>query len=112
MFIANCRVSILRGTFKDPFGDPIESDIPVQTGVPMSILEVASNETTMAGGMPRQVRYLVGRAHPGTDIRHEDRLKVEDGPRANHIYLVDGIDEVSESAILDSGTRLELRRVS
>ena len=109
MFIANCRVSILRGTFKDPYGDPIESDTPVQTGVPMSILEVASNETTVAGGMPRQVRYLVGRAHPGTDIRHEDRLKDEDNGR---VYFVDGIDEVSESAILDSGTRLELRRVS
>lgn len=109
MFLANCTVSILRGTYKDPLGDPVENDVPTYTGIVASILEVASNETTMATGLPRQVRYLVGRLPAGTDVRYEDRLRDEDNGR---VYQVDGIDEVSESAILDSGVRLELRRVS
>ena len=109
MIIANCRVSILRGTVKDSLGDLMESDEPVITGVPMSIREVASNETTVSEGMPRQVRFLVGRAAPGTDVRYEDRLKDEDNGR---VYLVDGIDETGQSGILDQGIRLELRRTS
>lgn len=109
MIIANCEVSILRGTTTDEFGDPVESDVPVYTGIPASIREVASNETTMAEGMPRQVRYLVGRLPTGTDIQYEDRLRDEDNGR---IYQVDGIDETNQSAILDLGVRLELRRVS
>ena len=109
MLIANCVVSILRGTVKDSLGDPMESDEPVHTSVPMSIREVASNETTMSEGMPRQVRLLVGRAAAGTDVRHEDRLRDEANGR---IYIVDGIDETSQSSILDQGIRLELRRVS
>jgi len=109
MMLANCRVSILRGTYKDPLGDPVESDNPTYTNIPASIREVASDETTMAEGMPRQVRILVGRLPTGTDIQYEDRLRDEDNGR---VYLVDGIDEINQSAIMETGIRLELRRVS
>jgi hypothetical protein len=109
MLIANCRVSILRGTVKDPFGDPMEIETPLYENVPAAISEVASNETTVAEGMPRQVRYLVGRLPAGTDVQHEDRLRDE---VSGQVYLIDGIDETASSAILDQGVRLELRRVS
>jgi hypothetical protein len=109
MLIANCKVSILRGTYKDPLGDTVESDNPTYEGVPASIREVASNETTVSEGMPRQVRFLVGRLPAGTDVQYEDRLRDEDNGR---VYQVDGIDETNQSAILETGIRLELRRVS
>ena len=109
MFLANSRVSILRGTYQNSVGDQVEADNAVYTGVLMSIREVASNETTVAEGMPRQVRYLVGRAPAGTDVKADDRLLDED---TGFIYFVDGVDEVSTSPIMDSGIRLELRRVS
>lgn len=109
MLLANCKVSILRGTYKDALGDPVESDNPTYVDVPASIREVASNETTVAEGLPRQVRFLVGRVPVGTDIRYEDRLRDEDNGR---VYQVDGIDEINQSAFLETGIRLELRRVS
>lgn len=112
MLLANCRVSILRGNYTDPLGDPVQNDTPTYENVPASIREVSSNETTVAAGMPRQVRFLVGRVPSGTDVRYEDRLRIEDGPRAGYVYQIDGIDETNQSAILELGTRLELRRVS
>lgn len=112
MLMANCRVSILRGTYTDPLGDPVQSDTPTYENVPAAIREVASNETTISEGMPRQVRFLVGRLPVGTDIQYEDRIRIESGPKAGFVYQVDGIDETNQSAFLETGVRLELRRVS
>lgn len=109
MLLANCTVSILRGTVMDPFGDPRDRDTPVHVDVPASIREVRSEVTTVSEGQPRQVRLLVGRVPVGTDIQHEDRLQDQ---ATGQVYIVDAIDLDASSAIMDQGIRLDLRRVS
>jgi hypothetical protein len=109
MFFANRKVSILRGTTTDPWGDPKDRDEAVHTGIPASVMLVRSAITTVSDGRPQQVGFLVGRVPAGTDILNEDRLKDES---SGEIFIVDAVNLQAQSAILDSGIRLDLRRVS
>lgn len=109
MFMANSTFSVLRGTMTDAYGDPKDSEQPVQTGIPGSVMEVRSVITTVSEGRGQQIRLLVGRLPAQTNVRHGDRLRDE---RTGHIYIIDAIDPTAQSAILDSGVRLDLRRVT
>lgn len=109
MFLANCRVSILRGTMTDAWGDPKDRTDPVHSGIPASIMTVRTNETTMSSGRPQQISYLIGRLPAGTDIQAQDRL-LDEG--SGVIYIVDGVDLDARSPVIDTGVRLDLRRVS
>lgn len=109
MFLANCKVSILRGTVTDAWGDQQDRDEAVHTGIPASIRLMRSTVTTLSDDRPQQVGILVGRVPAGTDIKNEDRLQDEN---TGEVYIVDAVQLQAQSAILNSGTRLDLRRVS
>jgi hypothetical protein len=109
MFLANCTVSILRGTVNDAWGDAKDLNNAVHTGIPASIMLVRSAVSTISDGRPQQVGFLVGRVPAGTDIQNEDRLQDE---LTGEVYIVDAVQLQARSAILDSGTRLDLRKVS
>lgn len=109
MWLATHRVSILRGTITDQFGDEKDRNDPVHSHVPASIRTVRNAITTIAEGRPQQVATLVGRVPAGTDIQPQDRLQDE---RTGVIYIVDGIDLDATSPVMDNGIRLDLRRVT
>ena len=82
--IANCRISIFRGTIKDEGGDDAPSNVPERTGVPANIEEprtsVFSSSATVQGNVtptPRQVRALVGKVGSNVDVRIHDRILLE-----------------------------------
>jgi hypothetical protein len=107
-FLATSTFSILRGSYQSPTGDQVDSDDAVQHGIPGSVREVRSDETTISDGMPRQIRYLVGRFAADVDVRHEDRILDEN---TGAVYLVDGISEPG-FAFFNVDKVLELRRAS
>jgi hypothetical protein len=83
--IANCRISIFRGTVKDEGGDEKPSNVPEATGVLASIEEprtsVFSSSTTVqpqTGTTPRQVRALIGKVGSNVDVRVRDRILLEE----------------------------------
>ena len=103
---ATTRVSILRGTTENEYGDPVDNDTPAATGVPASIVEQSREVTDPTTGTPRVVRFLVGRFYPGTDLQPGDRVKDEqDGT----VFIVDVISR-PQNPVRAPDVRAELRR--
>jgi hypothetical protein len=109
MFLANTKVAILRGQTTDAFGDPVDSEETVQVDIPASISETRSQTILMSDGRPQQVRFLVGRLPASIEVREGDRIHDQE---TGFVYIVDAIDLEARSFVMNSGGRLDLRRVS
>lgn len=88
--MANCRVSILRGTTTDEFGDLADAGefTPVLVGQPAQVVEVSQFTTDPATQTPRSVRRIEARISSRVGVRESDRLRVEGNGR---IYTVQEI---------------------
>lgn len=74
--VANTYISIYRGSTLDAEGDEIDSDVPLYTDIPASLIEgrprqveSGTNET------PRVIRQATLRVGRNTDIKRNDRVK-------------------------------------
>jgi len=75
---ATTTVTVYRGTTYDPvYGDEIDSDVIVATGIRASIIEQTVYAQTDVTSLPRSYRFAKMRVTPGTDIRYKDRIKDE-----------------------------------
>lgn len=106
--VATTTVSVLRGTTTDPYGDVMDSDTPIVTGLPISIIEQRRKVFTADNPDPRTVRYITGRVGSGTDIRVNDRLKDE---RTGYVYAVDEIGDPM-NPVIATDIQLDLKRTS
>lgn len=106
--IATTRVSILRGTATDAYGDEQDTDTPVHTGIPASLVEQSRRVTTRDDPTPRIVRYAVVRLPAGTDITDQDRLLDEvTGVK----YIVDA-DSFMANPAMAVDIRVDARRTT
>jgi hypothetical protein len=92
VFLATHLVDILRGTRTDEYGDDADHDVVVYSGVPCSITDAARRNWDRATGLPRTVRWYVGRFRPGTDLRAGDRVRDR---RTGIVYQVDSLAELA-----------------
>jgi hypothetical protein len=106
--IATTRVSILRGTSEDAWGDEQDTDTAVYTGIPASLIEQSRRVTTRDDPTPRIVRYAVARVPADTDVTDQDRLRDE---RTGATYIVDAVSVMTNPA-LAVDRRLDLRRTT
>lgn len=94
--VANTKVSIYRGTTEDGHGDEVDSDTPLHTGIPASLIEgrprqVESGTSTT----PRFIRAATLRVSATTDIQLYDRIKDE---ATNKFWRVDSLGGVGNPA--------------
>ena len=94
---ASCKISILRGTEINSYGDEVDTTTPVYSGVRCSLLEQTRRVYLPAEGATRIIRSYAGRVGPGTDLRKDDRIRNE---RNGRTYLVLDLGD-PESAALD-----------
>jgi hypothetical protein len=106
--IATTKVSILRGTTTDAYGDEQDTDTPVSTGIPASLIEQTRRVTTRDDPTPRIVRYAVARVPANTDVTDQDRVLDE---RTGAKYIVDAVSGMTNPAI-QVDRRLDLRRTT
>jgi hypothetical protein len=106
--LATTTVTVYRGTSTDAYGDEQDTDTPVHTGIPASIVEQSRRVTTRDDPTPRIVRYAVGRVTAGTDITDQDRLRDE---RTGAVYIVDAVSQMTSAAVA-ADVRLDLRRTT
>jgi hypothetical protein len=106
--IATTRISILRGTTTDVYGDEQDVDTPVHTGIPASLVEQTRRVTTRDDPTPRIVRYAVVRVPAGTDVTDQDRLLDE---RTGAKYIVDA-DSFMTNPAMAVDIRLDARRTT
>lgn len=105
---ATTTLSVLRGTSTDGYGDEVDTDTIVATGIPASLVEQTRRVTSRDDPTPRIVRYAVGRVTAGTDITDQDRLRDE---RTGDTYIVDAVSSMNSAAIA-ADLRLDLRRTT
>jgi hypothetical protein len=106
--IATTRISILRGTTRDAWGDEQDTDTPVASGIPASLTEQSRRVTTRDDPTPRIVRYAVARVAAGTDVTDQDRVRDD---RTGQIYSVDAVSSMANPAAA-ADLRLDLRRTT
>lgn len=91
---ANTKITILRGTEQDGYGDEVDSDAPIYTGVVASIISSTKRVYLPAEGATRVVHSYSGRCGAEVDLRKDDRVKDE---LTGVVYLV---TELTDSTVL------------
>jgi hypothetical protein len=71
---ATTTVTIYRGEGTDEYGDPVDANTIVATGIPASILEQTVKAWTEVSTLPRSYRWAKMRVTNGTDIQQNDRV--------------------------------------
>lgn len=85
---ANTTVTIYRGQAADDWGDNMDQDTIVATGVRASIIEQTVYARPEVTTQPRSFHYAKMRVTYGTDVRVADRIKDE---KTNDIWLITSI---------------------
>ncbi len=78
-------VTVLRGTETNEFGDEVDSETAVHTGVLIAITESTKRTYLPAEGATRVIRSYRGLTSANADIQKGDRLRSE---FTNRTYLV------------------------
>lgn len=71
---ATTTVTVYRGETVNDWGDPVDSDTIVATGIRASIIEQTVYARSEVTSLPRSFRFAKMRVTPGTDIRQNDRI--------------------------------------
>lgn len=85
---ATGRYSVLRGTKENEYGDEIDANKVVYTGILGSVVEKTKTAFDPATSRVATLRYLVGRFNHGSDIQDGDRIKDE---KTGEIFVVGSI---------------------
>jgi hypothetical protein len=105
---ATTTIAVLRGTATNAWGDEVDTDTPVHTGIAASLVEQNRRVTTRDDPTPRIVRYAVGRVTAGTDVTDQDRIRDE---RTGATYIVEAVSSMNSAAVA-ADLRLDLRRTT
>ena len=108
MFHATTTIDIYRGEDTDDYGDSVDTDRPVYTGIVASIIEQNKTVRNQNTRQPEVIRSYTGRVYAGTDIQDEDRIRDR---KTNQTYIVDGISQPANPAAV-ADINLDLRRVT
>lgn len=103
----NTTVTILRGTEKNVFGDEVDVDIVVASGILASIHEQRQVAGTQADGRQQQIGMYHLRVKHGVDLRIDDRVKDE---RTGLVYTINDVTSAPSTGRLVD-VRCAMRRV-
>lgn len=88
-FVSTTTVTVLRGSGTDRFGDSVDVDQVVASGVPASIIEGSANSRSRpADGRTDQVRSYTVRMRTPVELLKYDRLRDE---RTGDVYALDEV---------------------
>lgn len=105
--LANCLVSVLRGTSTDTWGDTVDNGTVAASGIPAFIVVKSKAITDPATQTPRVVQQIVGAVGSNVDIRDTDQLRDD----TNGVtYAVEAVTQPGGAGITPDLV-LDLRRV-
>ena len=104
---ATTTITIYRGQTEDEWGDDIDLNTVVDTGVVASITELEAKPFTETSMVPRVIRTAIGRVGSQVDIRANDRIYDE---KHNETWTIRSISR-KQSPVCATDTRLDLQRV-
>lgn len=104
--LATTRVSVLRGTTTDVFGDEIDASTVRASGIPASLIEASRQAQQPVTGTPRIIRSHVCRVPPGTDVTEDDRIRDD---MTSEVYIVVSVTR-NANPVMAQPLRLDLKR--
>lgn len=107
-FVATTRVSILRGEGADAYGDPIDLDTQVASGIPASIIESQSRPQRPVDGRTDNVRSYTMRVRRNVSVRRDDRVR---DLNSGVVYVIDEV-VTPVNPVGHGAVRVVLRRVT
>jgi hypothetical protein len=107
-FLATTKITVLRGTAENRFGDEVDTDTVIATDIPASILERPARGTRPASGRADTPRTYALRVWKPVDVQQNDRIRDQ---RTGHVYAVT-TEAPSTNPVGLGSTRLDLQRVT
>ena len=101
---ATTTISILRGQGTDDWGDVIDNDTVVASGVLASILEQKIYSTSEVTTQPHNYRYARLRVKKGTDVQANDRVYDE---RLNQTWTITNVSPY-QNPVVGQDLRIDL----
>lgn len=101
---ATTTVTIYRGQSTDDWGDPVDNDTVVASGVLASILEQKIWSSPEVSTQPHNYRYARLRIRRGIDVQTNDRIHDE---RNNQTWLVTNISQY-QNPVVGQDKRIDL----
>lgn len=101
---ATTKISILRGESTDEWGDPVDNDTVVASGVLASILEQKTWSSPEVSTQPHNYRYARLRIRKNIEVQVNDRIKDE---RNNQTWLVTNISPL-QNPVVGQDLRIDL----
>lgn len=109
MASATTTITIYRGQVDDDgYGDPIDTDTVVETGIPASIVEMNVDAETEVSGMPRVIRKATCRVGSEVDVRYNDRIYDE---KNNETWTIRSLSRL-QNPVCAMDTKLIVQRVN
>lgn len=106
--VPTTTVTILGDGGTDSWGDQVDGDTVLASGIPASVLEQRRLVTTPDASRVQTILYYTGRLPHGTVVSIDNRLLDE---RTGHIYIIDSVSTVG-NPVIKNDVRLDLRRVT
>lgn len=82
---ANCTITLLRGTTTNQYGDEIDSNTPLMTGIPATLIETGKTVQDPSTPTPRTIRQIYCSVPYWTGILNTDRLLDE---RNQDVFII------------------------
>lgn len=106
--LANCTVSVLRGTSTNAYGDVLDNNTVAASGIPAFIAVQSRTVTDAASQTPRVVQTIRGALGSAVDIQDTDQLRDD---THGVTYAVEAVTQPLAAGITPD-LELELRRVT
>ncbi len=105
---ATTKISVIRGSITDDYGDEIDTVEPVHRNINASLIERHRTTFDLVSGTPRRIKTFSCRVDPRADIQQDDRIVDQ---KDNAIYAIDDI-YITQSPTNISDMRLELMKIN
>ena len=105
---ATTTITIYRGQTEDEWGDLIDTNTVVETGIPAFITEVNVDHESEVSGMPRDIRKAYCRVGSEVDVQQNDRIYDE---RFGGTYVIQYITR-QQNPFVAQDTRIVLQRTT
>jgi hypothetical protein len=105
---ATTTITIYRGQTEDEWGDPIDTDTVVETGIPAFITEVNVDHSSEVSLTPRDIRKATCRVGSEVDVQQNDRIYDEKNGQSWTIQYVTR----QQNPVMAQDTKLVLQRTT
>ena len=105
----NCTVTVYRGTTSNQYGDVIDSNVPLISGLPVTLIETGKSVQDPSTPTPRTIRQIYLNVPQWVGLLNTDRIMDES---TGDIYIVISVTMPPTIIGAPVDTTCQLKRIS